>query len=197
MTTQLGRDRRGDLRAAVPEDPLAPVRSALLARAHADAAALLAQADDDVAAEVAQARRRADTVRADAAARGTAEAEAVMRSEMTRARREARTVLLRARRQARDRLRSEVGQRLAELRDDPAYPRIRARLEARARDSLGADAVVEEDPSGGLVARAGSRRVVYSFAALADQVLEDLGAELEGLWQVDPSTAEAQGRGRT
>jgi hypothetical protein len=68
------------------------------------------------------------------------------------------------------------------LRDDPAYADIERRLESQARVLLGPEVRLTPDPSGGFLAEAGGRQVELTLAAVADQVLERLGPELQSLW---------------
>ncbi len=164
------------------DDPLAAVRTALLAEARADAARVLAAADGDTAAVLAQAAEEAATIRAEARARGEADAAGVLVNERARARREARAALLGAERGAYEELRRRVRAAAASLREDPGYPTLRDRLTARARAVLGDRATVTDHPAGGVVAAAGGRRVAYSFDVLADRAVEDLGPDLARLW---------------
>jgi len=172
-----------------PRDPqdqheaLAPVRAALLARTRQECARLVAEADEEAARELAAALDRARQVREVARAEGAADAASLARVELARARREARSTLLRAQRVAHDDLRAKVRGDVAALRDDPAYPAFLERVERLARAALGPEAVVTEDPAGGVVGQAGDRRASYTLVALADRVVDELGADLEGLWR--------------
>ena len=57
-------------------------------------------------------------------------------------------------------------------------------LEAMARQQLGDTAQIEPDKeAGGLIARCDGRVVDYRTPAVVDRAIEDLGAELETLWQ--------------
>ena len=90
---------------------------------------------------------------------------------------------------ARGALYEELGRRaraaVLDLRGEPGYEDLLARLAARARRELGDDAVLEVDPpdAGGVRARAGSRRVDYTLPALAAGCLESLGPRLRRLWE--------------
>ena len=163
-------------------DPLAPVREELLARARAQAEREVAAADAEAAATLAAAQSEADAIHDAARAEGESNAAAVLAVERSRARRQARAVILAAQRQAYDELRSRVVQALPALRDDPAYRPWRDRLAAHARTVLGADAVLSEPPEGGVLGEADGRRVRYTLAGLADQVIDTMGADVEGLW---------------
>jgi vacuolar-type H+-ATPase subunit E/Vma4 len=163
-------------------DALGPVRAALLAHARADAAAEVGRAEEAARAILQEAGRRADAVRQEARARGEADAQAVLVATRARARREARSVVMGAQSQVVAALRARVHAGLRDLREDPAFPDIARRLEARARVLLGPEARLTPDPSGGYVAEAGGRQADLTLAAVADQVLERLGPELQSLW---------------
>jgi vacuolar-type H+-ATPase subunit E/Vma4 len=163
-------------------DPLSPVRLALVAHARAVSDRWLAEADADAAAMLVRADREAAAVREEARAQGEVDAEAVLVVEGTRARRQARGAVLRAQREAYDELRRRVLAEVSALREHASYPQQRERLAERARRALGADAVVSEHPGGGVVAESGARRVTFSLEALADQALDRLGPDVEGLW---------------
>jgi vacuolar-type H+-ATPase subunit E/Vma4 len=169
-----------DARTAVYAEPLAPVRAALLARAHADAARMLAEADADAERVLDEAGTQARELRARARSEGEADAEAVASATRARARRDARATVLRARREAYRELRRRVLEAVPRLRDDPAYPELRDQLVSRARATLGPEATIVEDPAGGIVARSGRRRAAFTLTALAGHVLDQL--DLEGLW---------------
>ncbi|MGZ4544935.1 MAG: hypothetical protein ACXVXT_06045 [Blastococcus sp.] len=166
-----------ELRAA-----LAPVRAALLARAHAAADAVLAEADADAEAALAEARQQAAALLADARARGERDAATADARERAHARREARTTVLGAQRAAYEDLRRRGHEAARALRTGPGYPALLAHLTARARAELGPTAVVREHPDGGVVAEAPGRRLDATLAALADRALDGLGPDVQGLW---------------
>ncbi len=155
-----------------------------MARARADAERALAEADADVAATLAAARSEADAIRDAARAEGESDAAAVLSAKRARARRQARAVVLAAQREAYDELRSQVVQALSAIRDDPGYRPWRDRLAEHARTVLGSDAVVSEAPEGGVLGEANGRRASYTLVGLADQVIDTMGAEVEGLWSL-------------
>jgi vacuolar-type H+-ATPase subunit E/Vma4 len=163
-------------------EALRPVGSALLARARADAERTLGEADAEAADAVARARTEADAILAEARAQGEADAAGVLATERARARRQARSVVLAAQREALEALRSQVLMRVGDLRDDPAYPAWRDGLADRARAVLGEDAVVTEHSCGGVVGEAAGRRLAFTLEGLADQALDALGSDVEGLW---------------
>lgn len=155
-------------------EALAPLASALLDRARQDAQATLARADEDAGATVAQARAEADALLADARAKGAADGAAVSAAARMRAEREARRVLLEAGSVARDDLRRAAREAVAGLRHDPRYPQVIDALRARAAHELGPEATVTVLAGGGLLAEAGSRRVEYVLADLADDLLDQM-----------------------
>jgi vacuolar-type H+-ATPase subunit E/Vma4 len=168
--------------AATAPDALAPVRSFLLARARADAERIRAEAAADADGVLAQARQQAEAVLAEAAQRGAAEGAEAAAATRARARRRVRGLQLAAQRQAYEALRQRSRAAAQALREDPCYPRLRRRLAVLARERVGADAVTSDAPGGGVIAVAPGRRADYSLGALAERAVEELGAEVEGLW---------------
>jgi vacuolar-type H+-ATPase subunit E/Vma4 len=165
---------------------LAPVRAALLDRARADADAVLAEADADADEVVAAARSRAAALVAEARAEGERDAAVLAARDRARARREARAAVLRAQSRVYEELRRRSRVAVRALRDDPVYPALLEALRDRARDRLGADAVVREHPDGGLVAEAPGRRgarLDATLDALTDDALDGLGGEVRRLWE--------------
>jgi vacuolar-type H+-ATPase subunit E/Vma4 len=165
-----------------PPDPLAPVREALVASARADAERLLVQADAEAEVILARARAEADAIRADSRAEGEADAASALVTERARSRRQARAVLLAAQAQSYARLRASAVEESATLRGDPAYGPWREDMSERIRARLGEDAVVTELPEGGVRGEAPGRRVEYTLGGLAEQAVEALGSDVEGLW---------------
>jgi vacuolar-type H+-ATPase subunit E/Vma4 len=163
-------------------DPLAPVREALAERARSEAERTLRQADADGAAIRGRAQEEVERILAAARAQGEEDARALIVAESARARRRARAVVLGAQRAAYEDMRAGVREAVRDLRNDPAYRAWRDRLVERARRTLGEDARMSEHPDGGVSAQAGARRVEYTLAGLAGQVVEGLGHELDGLW---------------
>lgn len=161
---------------------LAPVRRSLLTAAQQEAADLRRDAGAKALALVEAAQRDADRIRAAAAAEGaaTARSQAVLRS--ARVRRQAHETVLTRRNALRLDLRRQVRQAVAELRTDPRYPRLLARLTEQSHDLLGPEATVAESPQGGVVAEVGSRRLDLSLPALATRTLESMTQEVGELW---------------
>lgn len=168
--------------AAQPEDPLAPVRTALLDRARQHAADLLEAARGDAEAEVARAQQEAERLRSQARAEGEADAAAVLESARTTSRREARGIVLAAQREVFDDLHRRVRESVARLREDPGYRSLLHRLEARARAALGPDVLVAEAPEGGVVAEAQGRRFVCTLPDIAEETLARSESDLQELW---------------
>lgn len=164
-------------------DPLAALTSALLARARADAEAVLAEAEGQAAETLGQARATADGILAEARALGRADAEAVLAAARARAERQARAVLLSAQADALDSARRAARVAVRALREEPDWPALRAGLASRAREQLGPEAAITDLPDGGIVATAGGRRLDLSLDALADDLVEGLGADPAELWQ--------------
>lgn len=153
-----------------------------MAHARADAERVLADGDADAAATLAAARSEANVILEAARAEGESDAAVVLSAKRARDRRQARALALVAQREAYDNLRSQVIQALSAIRDDPGYARWRDHLTEQARRMLGPEAVVSEAPEGGVLAEANGRRVVYTLVGLADRVIEEMGADVEGLW---------------
>jgi vacuolar-type H+-ATPase subunit H len=169
------------LAVSVP-DALGPVRDALLTRARADAAAEVARAEEQARAMLEDASRRADAVRQEARARGEADGHAVLVARRAQARREARSVVLGAQSAVRAALHDRVRAGIQALREDPAFAEIECRLEEQARALLGPDVRLTPDPSGGFLAESSGRRGELTLDAVADQLLERLGPEVQSLW---------------
>ncbi|MFR9799093.1 hypothetical protein ACL02U_24850 [Streptomyces sp. MS06] len=162
---------------------LAPVRERLLADARADAEALLAAADADAAARRAAAEEQAAGILAEARRQGAADAEAVRGAQLARAARAARARDLAARRACWEELRRQVADGARALQGTPAYPELRRRLAAHARQALGPGARIGEAPGGGVTGRAPGRRIDCSLTALASRTLDLVPAhEVEELW---------------
>jgi hypothetical protein len=157
---------------------LEPLRTALIARARAEAAEERASAEADGQRVLAAAQQQAEVVLADARAQGEADAAALLAAQRARSRRAARGIVLGAQRAAYDELSERACAAVRELLADPAR---RACLEAVARGKLGDRVVVRVLPEGGLVAEtADGRRVDASVQALVDSAVANL--DLEQLW---------------
>ncbi|MDF3293291.1 hypothetical protein [Streptomyces silvisoli] len=163
-------------------DALEPVRDALLRAARKDAEAVLTEAHRAAAAVLDEAQARATAILDEARTQGTADGTADGAALRVRARRTVRARELAARREAYDELRRRATARVRRLRTESEYPSMRDELVARARQLLGADASVSEDPDGGVVATAPGRRVDLTLDALAGRALERFAAQVETLW---------------
>lgn len=177
---------------------LEPVRRALLAAAAAENARVLADVDAQAAVEIAAARSRADAAVARARAEGAADAAIALAGARARARRRARATVLRAHRQSYLRLREASRAAARRLLDQPGYANLPDRLAAAAvaavaRLEPGAaghavpggtvGSIVTRNAGGGVVAEAAGRRVDYSLDGFADRAVDELGPDLEVLWQ--------------
>jgi vacuolar-type H+-ATPase subunit H len=161
---------------------LGPVREALLAQAHHGADAELSTARHEADALVADAEREARGVVARAREEGDADAAVALAGEQARARRRARAVVLAAQRSAYDTLRESVRERAGALAEGPQWPQLRAELERRARAALDADDAVVQDVPAGVALTSGSRQVLITLPALAQDALDALGPEVQQLW---------------
>jgi len=161
---------------------LGPVRGALLTAARQEAADIRRDAGERGRALVDAAQRDADRIRSAAAEEGaaTARSRAVLRS--ARARRQAHEMVLTRRNALRLDLQRQVRQAAVELRTDPRYPRLLARLTEQSHALLGPRAHVAESPEGGVVAEEGSRRLDLSLPVLATRKLESMTPEVRELW---------------
>lgn len=158
-------------------------REAVLADARRAAQRRIEEAERDAEQRLEDARRRSESRVADARREGREAAEREDRRSRLEARREARSLVLREQRLAVEKLRERALEQLRGERGSEAYERLMARVEQLARQQLGPEAEIERDAEvGGLVARAGRRRVDYRLPALVDRVIEELGSELEALW---------------
>jgi vacuolar-type H+-ATPase subunit E/Vma4 len=164
------------------ETALAPVRRSLLCAARQEAAGIRRDAAEHATALMDTARREAERIRSAAVEEGTATArsEAVLRS--ARVRRQAHETVLGRRSALRLHLQRQVRASAVELRTDPRYPALRARLIEQSHALLGWEAMVAESPEGGVIAEAGSRRLDLSLPVLATRTLESMSQEVRALW---------------
>ena len=161
---------------------LEPVRRALLDRARGEAEDELSQADADAAAEIAAARAEASSLLQAARVQGEVDAAMAFAADLARARRQARAIVLSAQQEAYETFRRRSHDAVLRLRVDPAYPGLIDRLEAAVHRRLDSDVVISEHPGGGLRADAPGRHVELSLDVLADEAIDSLHAELDGLW---------------
>ncbi|MFE6685870.1 hypothetical protein ACFVFQ_05260 [Streptomyces sp. NPDC057743] len=164
-------------------DPLAPVRTALLRAAEAEAERLVAEARRDAATTLAAARSAAATTLREARHRGERDGARAASATLARARRTARAGLLEAQAAAYDELREEVLRRARQCWREASRAAVRERLTGLVRQALGPEATVTEHPRGGVVGTADGRCVDLSLDAVAGRVLDQAGAEVERLWR--------------
>jgi len=163
-------------------DALVPLRAELLSRAAAEAEATLAQANAEARAVLEAAEREAHDILDDARVAGAVDAAAGQATERARTRRAHQSAFLAAQRNAYEQLGRRGTVAVRRLRHEPGYPALQTRLAARAAEILGADAVVTEDPAGGIVAQAAGRRLDLSLTAFAARALERVEGGVDGLW---------------
>jgi hypothetical protein len=164
----------------VPQESLAPVRQALVARAEAYAELVRAAAQAEARATREAAHEEAELVLRAAREGGAADAEKLLVGRRARTRTQCRAVLLGARRQVfedfRGAARREAGRLVGQTQGLVAW------LHDRAREVLGGDAEFSCRPDGSIVAVQDGRRWSWSPDELVDAALEDLGAEVQTLW---------------
>ncbi len=163
---------------------LEAAREALLGEARAAARRRLDEAEAQARAHVEDARRQAEETIARARARGDAEGRVEAAQQEARERAFARMDVLVAQREAYEELGRRARAAALALRGEPGYADLLERLSGAARRDLGEDAELEIDPPGvgGVRARAGSRQVDYTLAALADRCVAQLGGAVARLW---------------
>lgn len=162
---------------------LEPVRDALLTAARRDADRAWADAELAAGLALAKAEETAAQIRSGARARGTADCAEAVATERSRAGRLARTLVLRARVDEYEALRAAAREKVATLRDDPGYPRIRERLADVVRSLLGSNALIREGECGGIIGEVPGRRADYSLAGFAERAVDAVLADLD---QPDP-----------
>lgn len=163
---------------------LDPVRDALLADAKSAADRVLHEAAERASVQIVQAEQETESLVARARAEGEAAAELETISTLAQARRRARACVLEAQRGVYEDVRREARAAVQELRTTPQYDELLDHLTTRAREVLGADAQVERNPpEGGVVARTGNRRLVYTLPALVERCLAEHEHEIDRLWR--------------
>ncbi len=160
---------------------LAPVRTAMLHDAKAEAESMVAGARRAASAQLERASADAVTAVSRAQAEGQAQAAPLALAELSRGHREARAILLevelRTRAEVEERIRSAIGG----LKDEPGYDQLRAKLADMARLAAGPGAAVAEHPSGGVVARAPGIVVDCSLPRLAERAIAALSQQIREL----------------
>ncbi len=161
---------------------LQPMRRHLLESARADAEREIAEAEQEAQRVIAEAHNQAAELAETARAAGRAAAETVSAQRLAALQRELRGAVLAAQRDIYQRWCRRGTEAVLRLRDDPAYPQWAAALRAAAQATLGPDAQLREDPTGGVMAEAGQRRIDLSLAGIAARVLDDTTAQEGEPW---------------
>jgi vacuolar-type H+-ATPase subunit E/Vma4 len=164
------------------DEALIPVRKALLTAAEARAELIRHDARDQAQALLAAARGEAERAISEAVSEGetSARSDAVLRS--ARVRRQANEIVLAQQDALRRELQQQVREAALNLRQDASYPTLLAVLSEHGRAVLGAEATVIEDPTGGVIVQAGSRRLDLSLPALAARTLDAMSPQVSRLW---------------
>lgn len=163
---------------------LEPVRRALLADAKAEADRIVSAALDAADELIAEAQAEADAAVDEAHHRAQLSAQAYAGQRLAQIRSDSHRAVLDTEAQLGQRLLDEVHTAARALRGEPRYPALLDHLESLARSQLGDGAVIDRDPEpdGGIVAKAGPRRVDYRLVALADRAIDTLADEVAELW---------------
>ncbi|MHA7653199.1 hypothetical protein ACX9NE_26505 [Mycobacterium sp. ML4] len=161
---------------------LQPLRRRLLECARGDAEREIAEAEQEAQCVLAEARNHAAQLADTARAAGRAGAETVSAQRRAALQRELRGAVLAARLDIHQLWCRHGTEAVLRLRDDPAYPHWAAALRSAAQATLGADALLREHPTGGVVAESGQRRIDLSLAGIAARVLDDTAADVGDPW---------------
>jgi hypothetical protein len=164
------------------DQALAPVREALLTTAETRAELLRQDAGEQASAVLAAARAEAARIISAAISEGEASARAEAALRSARVRRQAKELVLAQQNALRRELQLQVREAALTLRQDASYPALVAVLTEQCSAVLGAEATVSEDPVGGVVAQAGSRRLDLSLPALAARTLDAMSLKVSRLW---------------
>jgi hypothetical protein len=172
------------IRAAEPavRAGLAPVRAAMLRRAHEQADEIVGQARRRAADAITAARADGDASVVQAREEGAAAAAPLAAAARNQRRRDVRATVLAAQREAYQELREQVRAAVSALPGEPGYDLLLERLRQIARQAAGPAATLTDDPAGGVVARGPGVVVDCSLPRLADAAVEALGAETDWLW---------------
>jgi hypothetical protein len=164
---------------------LAPTIDAMLRAAHAAAATTVATSHADAAKQIAGARTDAASILAQARADGTAAAERGATAAVTAAQRAGREAVLGAHRRAYDALRHAIHAELARQIESAAGVAMMARLEALARDRIGANAKVRRLDDGRIGVRAsdGNRSLDLPIDRFVEEELAGLCDRIAALWR--------------
>lgn len=162
---------------------LEPLRRAIRESAEQRAEDLMTAGARDAEQIRAAAAQQAALIRSAAIAAGETIARDAAAARSAQARRAARGLVLAAQREIADNWSRRAREEASRLREDPGYPDILRRLTARARAALGSRAVIREDPRGGLVAEAGTRRLDLTLESLADSIVTRLQQTEPAPWR--------------
>ncbi|MEU7141647.1 hypothetical protein ABZ942_19490 [Nocardia sp. NPDC046473] len=161
---------------------LAPLVTELLRRATADAGQVRADAQAAVGAALASAESTAKTIESGATAAGEAHATADLAAERAHARRTGRSEILAVQSDAYRQLRAEAIAAVQRIGTEAEYPLLHNRLRTVVSELLGPEAVITDDPSGGIVAVTGDRLVDLRLSTIATRAIERVEPELGELW---------------
>lgn len=181
MSASVGTARAAGQPAA--QRSLAPVREAMLYRAHARAGQIIAGARHQAGDMLEQARAEAAGNLAMARQEGQQQAALLAAARRNHGRQDAQAILLRAQRDAYDLLRAQVRAAVTGLRREPGYEQMKERLTELAVRLAGPGATVTEHPDGGVVVRTPEVVVDCSLPRLADAAVAALGPQVAGLWE--------------
>lgn len=155
----------------------------MLEMARSEADRVLAAARDEADALLRRARDDASRAIGMAVAQGRADAAPLAAAERSRGRARARSIMLAAQRAAYDQLCRQILAGAGQLRGEPGYGPLLARLTAMATRAAGPGATVVYPPAGGVLARSGQVVVDCSLPALADRAVQALGDQVRDLWE--------------
>jgi hypothetical protein len=164
---------------------LAPTIDAVLRAAHTAAASMVATSRADAAKQIASARTDAASILAQARADGTAAAEHAATAAVTAAQRAGREAVLGAHRRAYDALRHAIHDEVTRQIESADGVAMLLRLEALARDRIGANATVRRLDDGriGVHATDGNRSLDLPVDRFVAEELARLGDRIAALWR--------------
>lgn len=161
---------------------LQPIRALIIGRAREAAEGILAGAHAAVDTERTHAEADAAAITERAVAAGRARAAAARAARLHAEAQRRRAQVLRAQREAYDRWRVAATNAAARIADEPGYAEIRTGLRGFARRTLGPEAVIVEDPAGGLTAHSDGRSLDLRLGTIAARAMEQVVPRIGGLW---------------
>ncbi|HEY5456412.1 MAG TPA: hypothetical protein VIJ96_13160 [Acidothermaceae bacterium] len=164
------------MRRVVDQQALEPLRNALLARTHEDAATTVAHMLTETATELDAARLAAEQAVQDGRCRGEVEGAAAVAIDDATVRRQVHALLLAARLSVYEQLQLKVRNDVRQLHGEPIYRDLRDTMTSVGRSLLGPSATVR-DVDDGCVIEAPGRRVEVTLRSLADWALDSVLAE--------------------